>query len=78
MIDEYLQYIQEGYIFDDKNISLDLYKFENGESNLLLVAGIAGAGKSTLGKKLAKKYKCGYIESDDPCLTDKRIQSPNY
>jgi hypothetical protein len=56
MIDEYLQYIQEGYIFSDKTISIDLHKFENGECDKLFIIGIAGSGKTSTGKILSKKY----------------------
>jgi len=67
MINQYLDYIQEGYIFSDKTISIDLDKFESGESNKLIISGVSGAGKSTLGKYLAKKYNCGLNELDLCC-----------
>lgn len=57
--------IQEGYIFSDKTISIDLDKFESGESNKLFIIGLSGGGKTTLGKHLAKKYKAKYIDTDD-------------
>lgn len=56
MIDLLTEYIlQKGYILNDTTISCDLFKFESGESNVLLIAGLSGAGKTTLGRKLAKK-----------------------
>ena len=64
MINKYLNYLQEGYLFSGKTISIDLDKFESGESNKLIVVGISGAGKSTLGTYLSKKYKCGFNELD--------------
>jgi shikimate kinase len=64
MIDEYLQHIQEGYIFSDKTISIDLDKFESGESNKLIIIGLSGGGKTTLGRYLADKYNCKFIEAD--------------
>jgi len=64
MFDEYLDFLQEGYLFSDKTISIDLDKFESGESNKLIVVGLSGAGKSTLGTYLSKKYKCGFNELD--------------
>jgi len=70
IVEKYLNKIQEGYILSDQTVSIDLEKFENGESNILLITGIGGSGKSTLGKKLAKKYNAKYIASDFPCLTD--------
>ncbi len=45
MINTYLQYIQEGYLFSDKTISIDLNKFESGESNKLIVMGLSGSVK---------------------------------
>lgn len=62
MITEYLSYLQEGYIFSDKTISVDLHKFENKDPKKLLILGLTGSGKSSLGRYLAKKYKvnlCG-------------------
>jgi ABC-type oligopeptide transport system ATPase subunit len=67
IIDNYLEYIQEGYILDDKSISIDLDKFENGESNKLIIVGLSGGGKTTLGKYLAEKYNCYYNELDNCC-----------
>ena len=65
MIDEYLQYIQEGYIFSDKTISIDLHKFENGECDKLFIIGVAGSGKTSTGKILSKKYgkECCSLDS---------------
>lgn len=66
MLDTYLHYIHhEAYILGDKTISIDLHKFESGESNKLLVIGLSGAGKSTLGGYLGKKYNCIYYDTDD-------------
>ena len=48
--------INEGYIFSDKTISIDLDKFESGSMNKLFIVGLSGSGKSTLGVILAKKY----------------------
>lgn len=69
-VQNYLDKINEGYIFSDRTVSIDLKKFESGESNILLITGISGSGKSTLGRKLAKEYNAKYIASDFPCLTD--------
>jgi ABC-type proline/glycine betaine transport system ATPase subunit len=52
------QQIQERYLLSDHTISIDLDKFESGESRKLVIAGLSGAGKSTLGRYLAEKYKC--------------------
>jgi len=65
MINKYLDYIQEGFIFSDKTISIDLDKFESGEINKLIVVGLSGGGKSTLASYLAKKYNCKFNEIDN-------------
>ncbi len=69
IIEQYLNYIQEGYLFSDKTISIDLDKFESGKSKKLIIVGLSGAGKSTLSAYLSKKYKCGVNELDVCCRT---------
>lgn len=64
MINQYLQQLQEGTLFSDKTISIDLNKFENGESKKLIIVGLSGAGKSTLGNYLSNKYDCHFNELD--------------
>jgi len=76
ILNSYLTQIQEGYILTDKSFTVDLQKFENGESKILLIDGISGSGKSTLGKKLAKKYKCKLWQSDFPCLSEQDKHDP--
>ena len=51
-------------ILSGKTISIDIYKFESGESKLFIL-GYSGSGKSTLGSKLAKKYKTTYYDLDN-------------
>jgi len=64
MINEYLKHIQEGYILSDKNISVDLDDFENGSKNKLIIIGVPGSGKTSLGEYLSKKYKVNDFISD--------------
>lgn len=64
MIDEYLQYIQEGYLFSDKTISVNLKDFESGKKNKLVIIGLPGSGKTSLGQHLLKKYKVKDFVSD--------------
>ena len=64
MLEEYLNQIQEGYLFSDKSISVNLDKFESGEKNKLLIIGVLGSGKTSLGKYLQKKYKVKDFFSD--------------
>jgi len=61
-ITEYI--LNEGYLFSDKNISVNLSKFESGESNKLLILGTAGSGKTTIGEMLSKQYKIKWISID--------------
>ncbi len=63
-INKYLEHLQEGYFLSDKTISVNLYKFENGESNKLLIVGVLGSGKTTLANLLLKKYKVSNFVSD--------------
>jgi hypothetical protein len=70
LLDKYINYIQEGYMISNKTISIDLDKFESGESNVLLIAGLPAAGKTTLGYKLEKKYNAKLVRSDW-CLSEK-------
>jgi adenylate kinase family enzyme len=77
MIQKYLNHIQEGYFFSDKTISIDLNKFENGKSNILLVLGLIGSGKTTLGKYLAKKYKARLLQIDDCISWSLKEHPPN-
>jgi shikimate kinase len=65
MIDPITQYLLEKYLISDKTISIDLDKFINGESNILVIAGLSGSGKSTLCGKLAKKYNAQCFQTDD-------------
>lgn len=65
LISKDIQLIIESYILDDKTISVDLDKFESGECNKLIISGLSGAGKTTLGKSLAEKYNCKVIDTDD-------------
>jgi len=64
MITKYLNFLTEGYVFSDKNLSVNLDKFESGEVNKLLIFGPCGSGKSTIGRKLSKKYNVPLVEID--------------
>jgi len=57
--------LQESYLISDKTISVDLHKFESGESNKLLIVGLIASGKTTLGIKLSKEYKVPWETTDD-------------
>jgi shikimate kinase len=65
MIDPITEYIiQEGYLFSDKDISVNLEKFINGDKKKLLIVGTMGSGKTTVAEKLAKRYKSKWIRID--------------
>ena len=66
MLEEYLDYIQEGYLLSDKTISVNLHEFENATKNKLLIVGVLGSGKTSLGEHLVKKYKVSNFFSDKP------------
>jgi GTPase SAR1 family protein len=65
IIEDYLQNIQEGYLFSDKTISVNLHEFENKTKNKLLIIGVPGSGKTSLAKHLLKKYNVNDFVSDD-------------
>lgn len=50
-------YIQEGFYFSDKTISIDLDKFKEKKHRLLFIMGSCGVGKTTLTNKLTKEFK---------------------
>jgi len=88
IINNYLNHLQEGIIITNKTIGIDIDKFISGESNKLIIVGPAGSGKSTLGRKLAKKYKTKFFEGDscwlpakkkfpEPPIDDKEIDKMN-
>ena len=66
MINDYLNYIQEGYLLSDKTVSINLKDFESGKKKKLLIIGLCGSGKTSLGEYLAKKYKVQEFVSDKP------------
>lgn len=66
MIDPITRYrLSEGYLLSDKTISVNLKDFVSGKSNKLLIIGVPGSGKTSLGEYLIKKYKAKEFASDD-------------
>jgi len=74
MLEQYLQHIQEGYLFSDKTISVNLDSFLNGSNKKLLIVGVLGSGKTSLGSYLAKKYKVAFFSDESGMI--KALQSP--
>ena len=56
--------LTESIVFSKDDVYKNFDKFESGESNILLVTGLTGSGKSTIGKEIASKYKAEWIELD--------------
>ena len=56
--------VNENYIISKNDLYINFDKFESGKSNVLLVTGFSGSGKSILASQLAKKYKCEHYELD--------------
>lgn len=49
-------FIDEGNIFTSKDIVKNLDDFENGKSNILLITGLSGSGKTTMAGEMADEY----------------------
>ena len=49
--------INEGYVFDNKDIRYNVEEFEQGKVKTLFITGHSGSGKSTLGRKYAEELK---------------------
>ena len=56
--------LSEGYFLSDKTISVNLDDFKSGKKKKLLIIGLAGSGKSTIGEQLAKKMSVKWINID--------------
>ena len=48
--------IDESIIFTSKDIVRNLDDFENGKSNILLITGLSGSGKTTMAGEMADEY----------------------
>ena len=60
--------LTETLIFNKNDLEFNLDKFESGESNVLLVTGFSGSGKTTTAEELATSYGCNHFQID--WLTD--------
>lgn len=56
--------VTESVLFNKKDIEYKLDQWKSGSSNLLLITGMSGGGKSTLAKELGKEYHAVVIEVD--------------
>ena len=66
-------FYNESLVFNNNDLYWNFEKFKSGESNILLITGLSGSGKSTIGRQLASKYKAEYIELD--CIGDVKENS---
>ena len=57
--------IQEGYVFDNKDIEYQVEEFKQGKVKTLFITGHSGSGKSTLGHKYEKELGITCYELDD-------------
>jgi len=64
MLEQYLLSIQEGYLLSDKTVSINLSRFVSKKENKLLIIGVPGSGKTSIGEYLVKKYKVPEFVSD--------------
>ena len=59
--------ISESFIFNNNDLEVNVDRFESGESNVLLVTGFPGSGKTSLARTVAEKYDCTHYQLD--CLS---------
>lgn len=61
----YLSFLQEvNYFISGGNKYYNINKFKVEINGKLFVVGLSGSGKSVLGKEIAKRYNCEYINLD--------------
>lgn len=71
-------YLQEGYLLSDNTIVCDPKRFS--KTGKILICGIPGSGKTTLGRKLSKKHDAKLYETDDmlqDLLEEYNLNSPS-
>jgi len=64
-LNNYLSNIQESLFISDKPLVYKYDEWKNSKNGKLFIIGPSGSGKSTIGKEMAKKYNCKFIEIDD-------------
>lgn len=58
------QAVSESFLFSKDTLYINFDKFQSGDSNVCLVTGLSGSGKSTIAQKIAKENKAEWIELD--------------
>lgn len=61
---ENVELFQENVLLNKSDLYYNFEKFEKGNTNVLLITGFSGSGKSSLASELSSKYKCEYFELD--------------
>ena len=56
--------IDENYIFSKKDNVYNFDKWDNGDSNILIITGLSGSGKTTMAFTLADEYDATVIQLD--------------
>lgn len=56
--------LNENIIFDKRDQVFNLDKFENGESNIIFIIGLPGAGKTTLSETISEQYNAEIFHLD--------------
>ena len=63
-MNEYYQLVSESLFFDSDDLTYNLEQWKRGKSNILLITGFCGSGKTTMGQQLAKKYNAKFVSLD--------------
>jgi len=63
--DVYNQFLIESYVLDEETTFYKFDEFKTGKIKKLLIIGLTGGGKSTLGNLYQKKYKTDLVNLDD-------------
>jgi hypothetical protein len=70
-LDNALDYLNESYIINEKDIYYNKKAFDNGDINLCFITGHSGSGKSTMGAKAARHNDIETYSLDDlQCVKD--------
>jgi hypothetical protein len=82
VIDEETGFKRNPIVISEDDIYINFDKFVSKKEHVLLITGLSGGGKSTLGKKMAEKYNAYYVEMDvigfKICMKPERIDRCNW
>lgn len=63
-VSESVESLDESYIFSKDNLYINYDDFKSGKTNICLITGLSGSGKSTEAQKVAKENNAEWIELD--------------